>query len=107
MNKNKTHTPGPWRFANGDRFNGGWQEPSECQYLVLAEKETIIASFWDSHGWGDEAKANAHLIAAAPELLAACRLALKVLEQSGMITRELLDADRELRDAIAKADGKR
>lgn len=50
---------------------------------------------------------QARLIAAAPELLAACRLALKVIEQSGMITRELLDADRELRDAIAKAEEQR
>jgi len=43
---------------------------------------------------------NARLIAAAPELLAACKLALKAFEENWCIDWE------EVRRAIAKAEGR-
>lgn len=97
------HTPGPWRFANGDKFDDDFLEPPEYQYLVLAAIETpdAIASFWDSE-WGDEAKANACLIAAAPDLLAA----LKDLERVSGLPLMYNDLARiAARAAIAKATG--
>lgn len=90
------HTPGPWRAGSS---------PSH----IIAESDT---------GWDDEAnlsaygghlicesvarEANAALIAAAPELLAACKLALKSWF-SGEISERAMEM--VLRDAIAKAEG--
>ena len=56
--------------------------------------------------------ANAHLIAAAPDLLAACKLALPWvsagIDYTGCTAKDPYGADlEELRAAIAKAEGKR
>lgn len=62
------HTPGPWRL----------QEPSKTKQKELALFRVLTPN-------GDEGisiagtLANAHLIAAAPELLEACEIALKRL----------------------------
>ena len=70
------HTPGPWKVIDGDSHNGYPEEQSEYEYRVIPESteprpDNLIASFWDTD-WGYEALANAALIAAAPDLLAAC-----------------------------------
>ena len=91
------YTPGPWIYDAGAFY-------AKCQLNERGmTRESPIAEMLN--GREDDYEANARLIAAAPELLEACELALKVLEQSGMITRQLLDADRKLRAAIAKAKG--
>ena len=61
------------------------------------------------HGWDmDEDEANSALVAAAPELLDACKRALSIAERT---QRENADdnpwrvAAKKLRDAIAKAEG--
>ena len=87
------HTPGPWRIEDGARI----MPPHNATQLPIAKMGQLQHE--------SQIEANARLIAAAPELLEAAELALKVLEQSGMITRQLLDADKELRAAIAKAKG--
>jgi len=52
-------------------------------------------------GWGNpNADADVRLIAAAPDLLAACRLAARYLDP-----RHYSDAIREIDAAIAKATG--
>jgi len=48
----------------------------------------------------EEAKASERIRAAAPELLAACKLALKAFEENWCIDWE------EIRRAIAKAEGR-
>lgn len=55
-----------------------------------------------------EAEANANLIAAAPDLLEACRSALKVIEENIPVTAKVSVAGiaRILRAAIAKAEGR-
>ncbi len=55
-----THTPGPWE-ARWPKFDS----------LILDAAERVIASVSFSDHADKECEANAHLIAAAPELLAA------------------------------------
>lgn len=81
------HTPGPWRLAGPQ----GWS--------VAAANNNVVAHCttlqWESH----DAKANARLIAACPELLEALDLILRTCEISGL-TQPQVDAMYAL---IAKA----
>jgi hypothetical protein len=89
------HTPGPWRVAFGNRLE------------IHGPKDEI--------GWpksivynaglctDEEAQANARLIAAAPELLAACIDALEVEETMAQCPDSELAS--RLRAAITKAKG--
>ncbi len=61
------HTPGPWSVCDGD---GKWiVETPEFGIIITAEG-----------GNSDADLANARLVAAAPELLEACRDALRSME---------------------------
>ena len=53
----------------------------------------------------DKAKANAHLIAAAPELYEALEFAAKTLERTANDTLDGRNAAMQARDALAKARG--
>lgn len=90
------HTPGPWRalehnypIADTGDYDGAW--------LVLTDnpKRPIVEL------WGDteETEANARLIAAAPDLLAALQF---VMTAHG---EQLSTAFEQAQDAIAKATG--
>jgi len=97
---NSTHTPGPWtlgdkiiphtgecgRLMGGCRHVFGPNQPDGAQNLI----GTITQD------------ANARLIAAAPDLLEACRGMLRHLEREGL----QFDAMDDARAAIAKATGK-
>jgi len=80
-NKTISHTPGPWRAYI-----------SEHNTIEIEDKNQDIIISWagfDScHKIIPERKANAHLIAAAPEMLEAlteCRDVLSKLAQTGKI----------------------
>jgi hypothetical protein len=94
------HTPAPWKVTRGlennakdyilitaANHNGGWP-------LVLAE-----CGKWDIPA----AQANAALIAAAPELLAACKMAFDELGKSNTWKVSTLRLDI-IRAAIKKAE---
>lgn len=88
------HTPGPWTIeipSNG------------CDRYIIHGKsfEEICATCLDTE---HEMQANARLIAAAPELLEACRLALGAFEANRIDMQQ--NAERKLNAAIAKAEGK-
>lgn len=97
------HTPGPWvvlgsafvdaaeDYAIGVRFEGGRQ---------------IIAEAFGRHDWETAlpSKANARLIAAAPELLEALLVAHSHLEMHKLDISHATDAAL-IRAAIAKATG--
>lgn len=88
------HTPGPWNWEN-DRT------------ILVAENGERIASDADAQYDlldGPNADANANLIAAAPDLLAACKAALDRhnYQGDGRPWPQLFD---KIRDAIAKAEG--
>lgn len=92
-----THTPGPWRAAIGDDDDqrAGEFELACLEHHIYGTNIYAPGEYYsDSHA---EHLANAHLIAAAPELLAALKAIQKyVLSEHDM---GLVDA------AIAKAEG--
>jgi hypothetical protein len=86
-----THTPGPWHVP--DRDSG---------VTVNAGRDAIVAEVY-AVDVGTTQMANARLIAAAPELLAACQAALALLTDGDA---EAADADKveaTLHFAIARA----
>lgn len=92
------HTPGPWTVEEyGDE---------DCPALVIhkdSESRVCFMATPGSHGDPAKIEADAHLIAAAPELLAVCRKAKKYLEP------DLVEPGRTvfwaLVEAIKKAEG--
>ena len=96
------HTPGPWQFDEvattcGRAFRIGAGE------MLKAGKGCCII-YDDYHGNPEnERKANARLIAAAPDLLDACDFALTILEGMGNGSGGAANACRA---AIAKAEGR-
>lgn len=84
-----SHTKGPWR-ASGTYGMIVTDNLSICQLEVNHNEPTFTF---------EEYKANAKLIAAAPDLLNACKSAIKILNKDGMHT----DLFNELFDAIKKA----
>ena len=107
---NTKHTPGPWTSENRsfqhDTFDG----------IPIIEAGTGygIASAWqvDNIKASDTQRANAHLIAAAPDLLAALKvmlaneIALAESGDAGFWDPETTDHVKQARAAIAKAEGK-
>lgn len=99
-----THTPGPWRAAVEDDDD---QRAGEFELACLEHPIWGIGIY--APGWysDDHAEhvANAHLIAAAPDLLAAAKFAIKQLQKlnftpsaGGIVAR--------LGTAISKAEGR-
>lgn len=113
---NTKHTPGPWRYTDG----GIIDIPKNC--LEIAD--VYGADIHDDKRGPEllEAQANARLIAAAPELLEACKKSTKYIEQLcatvnsyalqlGIMQNDKLkvyadDFREQLDKAIAKAEGK-
>lgn len=95
------HTPGPWRFEkshDGEEWGrGAWD-------LVAGEGRSrcVLASRapWTSRA--EESDANARLVSAAPDLLAALKAMVKVDAEDGTDDEYLRDA----RAAIDKAEGR-
>lgn len=133
-----THTPGPWRVRMGSTCSGAWPEivPSDAGELDDELAQTGTAFVFDHDRFdrrtiavtynerpdcfvptadGAESLANARLIAAAPDLLAACRALLALpggpLGQAVEWTLEVEYGDAAfvavdaMRAAIAKALG--
>lgn len=88
-----SHTPGPWRVA--DRFNVWTSDSVGCE-VARVEVESL-----DDDNLG-QAEADARLIAAAPDLLAACEELLIYLGDWDDPENETCVAARA---AIAKAKG--
>jgi hypothetical protein len=86
------HTPGPWIW--GDDYRGLYGAGPNNEVLCHASYEGMWLRY------GPQQEANAHLIAAAPELLEAAQKALD--ECCDLIST---DAGRALQYAIAKARG--
>ena len=102
------HTPGPW-WADAVRLTQDPTDPELPQWktdiravggtaIEQALGATFIVAHVGSNPDDDECKANVHLVAAAPELLAACKLALDAGDQ--------FYARSVIASAIAKAEGR-
>jgi len=103
------HTPGPWRTMRGPQNN----------FLDHVMTDTVpglgIATTW-AHNQDSEQEANARLIAAAPELLEACKVAYDAIKaqpidsfgegRDGELTWPIRDEIlNNIAKAIAKAEG--
>ena len=87
------HTPGPWRKQ--DRYI----------MTVVGGREVLLAAADSMEFPGDQVLANARLIAAAPDLLAACQAIMDPHSYHG--TGELWSNVRnQVRAAVIKAEGK-
>lgn len=97
-----THTPGPWRLAVVGGFRDG--QPSASIWIEAGEYYSIASVIPQR-----EVEANAHLLAAAPELLFALKMLLADIEDYQRINH-LGGADNHsqqmARAAIAKAEGR-
>ena len=103
------HTPGPWiastfgfQVLTGDSWN------TICTLSGGAEWEDGRGKYRPEYEWQNQ-EANARLIAAAPDLLAAAKAVMAKLERHGpSVVPHLLDTDmnacQRLRNAIAKAE---
>ncbi len=92
------HTPGPWglHYSAGHGVEADIVGADDQKFKVgrLASVATIPET------WGDS-KANARLIAAAPELLKALKYAIRLYGATEMSNPDL----EPLRAAVAKAEG--
>jgi len=123
------HTPGPWKVGrNGQK----WNSPSSPTATVEAHRtyvegveptvyrvaDVIYPTTQEGCVGADERKANAHLIAAAPEMLEALKNLLETsewLQSSGNLKSPIephpyglgvMLAKSNARAAIAKAEGR-
>lgn len=102
---NTKYTPGPWTVHNGfDKYGKGAYFPS----VILCKDKRIIVN--NSHDQEAESlMANAYLIAAAPELLEACKMAQTQLmayafDMPERFKKSFNQGQKMLNDAIAKAE---
>ena len=93
-----THTPGPWYIE--EISNRDWQINSDSRDWCLLEITPAI--YGESDSLSDEDKANARLIAAAPDLLHEGKTLIKALKT--MAINPIHYAALEL--SIANAEGK-
>jgi len=76
---------------------------SEWRVAILADTGEVAAAYNPVY---EQAQADARLITAAPELLAACKAVLAVADGDPHLRRRLQGGlEQQLRDAVAKARG--
>lgn len=116
--KTQTHTPGPW-FVMADPLNKGKHPYHDARYITTSPEHYLYEDRFGDKQWAfeqDDAviicamrdsenqKPNARLIAAAPDLLAACQAALERLEASQPPANGATETVcKQLKAAIAKA----
>lgn len=97
--KKAKHTPGPWEH----RLSMGSVDIIHKNRLIAGVVSNVsIGSNVKKQISDKERTANAKLIAAAPELLEACKKTLCLLRENW----DGYDAEEDLEKAIAKAEGK-
>lgn len=96
---NAKHTPGPWKVGKGINAT-----------VITSDEKTCIAGMIDARrdtlGGASLAdiEANARLIAAAPELLAACQYVVE-FDLLSLSSEQMHTLAKRCRDAINKATG--
>lgn len=108
------HTPGPWvieekEWTERDKTSTHWYE-----WSIQDEYNNMIAAGW-RHGIykrelnkeiKPELQANAHLIAAAPEMLDDLKAALIAIENGCETDTDRIGLIEIIRKTIAKAEGR-
>jgi len=95
------YTSGPWHVERP--YTGTNRYPISCDRPDGARN--ILAEVNGQGGSGDAITANARLIAAAPDLLAACYAALNRFNDLAAAGYGSAPEERRLRAAIARATG--
>ena len=67
------HTPGPWKVWDG--FYPGIEGPNDRSVIIFGDKNenSGVHGGEPEESYSEEREANAHLIAAAPDLLEVCQ----------------------------------
>ena len=102
------HTPGPWETRKVNfQFNDGWNHGTHKWEIIRRDWDgidcfavSVVCEASNDYVSQETIDANARLIAAAPDLLWACKETLKIFADED--PRDL----QWLRDAIEKAEGK-
>ena len=100
------YTPGPWKANEATGEIKGANLTPVCRVLLL--DHTIEPQNENDAGYkirNKEAEANARLIAAAVDLLEACRNIIDAMEVTGL-TQQLFQASEQIKEAVAKATEK-
>jgi len=111
-----THTPRPWKvdqLADSDDINAfvnAGDNRIDLQAnspIPISQKEAENNEWWEIEQQKliDETNANARLIAAAPDLLAACEKALELIYQFGPRNVNEYENVKNIQQAIQKAKG--
>lgn len=90
------HTPGPWRFCRAWSGEDVLVTDASGDRLAMVRGKDVVASI---------AAANANLIAAAPDLLAACEAARAIIMQNAAPQGLALLVMRQMNAALARAKG--
>lgn len=108
----RKHTPEPWVARKAEGLPGRKLEANQAWAVTTEDGDLRIATgpSWDDEFSG-ESWANARLIAAAPELLEALRIAEEALNHIRCTSRTVPwdqtgPAVQKARAAIAKAEGR-
>jgi hypothetical protein len=99
------HTDGPWEVGEGRTYG---HRPT-LEYFVRrpGDDVAICSDVLDPDGDNPPSLANAHLIAAAPELLSSLKTAYHIASLSNRDTDEVwAAAKKQILATIAKAEGK-
>lgn len=91
--ENFKHTPGPWRFVLDGEYTNPYKGGYKTHRYSVLNNDLLIATVWEHEAFRntETAKAsedNAHLIAAAPELLEALCNAIKFIKCSPHLAHE-------------------
>lgn len=104
---NKTqHSPGPWEIAEDGQYFGDSSATYRALYVIQTNQRVIARTTLPAD---EKEQANARLIAAAPELLAALHGIMRHLKENCIWRESRADYGSDLLDAaraaIAKATG--
>lgn len=102
------HTPGPWTLETVRTSSGLCHKIGPFPWKTGKENHACIYDDYPSHGSDGtpELLANAHLIAAAPEMLEALIRALNYIENTEGEFGSILSSGEACRAAIEKAEGR-
>jgi hypothetical protein len=103
MEKQEKFTPGPWDI-DGFNISKVIAKNKDGRYRLICDCHLGVNSFLENF---NENVANAHLIAAAPELLEACKKALAELDFLKDYSPTRGKTAKLISDIIAKAEGGR
>ena len=96
------HTPGPWKFTEGEYFYVNARVYGKRVFILQRKKSVVAAATAYQEAEEDRIRADCHLIAAAPDLLDALKLAIRQNSCDMLMTGEEL---RKCEAAIARATG--